>query len=98
MDRGVWRATVHRVAQSQTRLKRLSTHAMQLLLLALVHILQHLLFLTFGLFRNKCYSIQMSFLKIPFLVFNFYLFSIAVIKYDLNNTLLLKCIKTCLII
>ena len=27
MDRGAWRATVHRVAKSQTRLKRLSTHA-----------------------------------------------------------------------
>ena len=27
MDRGAWRATVHRVTQSQTRLKRLSTHA-----------------------------------------------------------------------
>ena len=27
MDRGAWRATVHRVAKSQTRLKQLSTHA-----------------------------------------------------------------------
>ena len=27
VDRGAWRATVHRVAKSQTRLKRLSTHA-----------------------------------------------------------------------
>ena len=27
MDRGAWRATVHKVAKSQTRLKRLSTHA-----------------------------------------------------------------------
>ena len=27
MDRGAWRATVHGVTQSQTRLKRLSTHA-----------------------------------------------------------------------
>ena len=27
MDRGAWRATVHRVANSWTRLKRLSTHA-----------------------------------------------------------------------
>ena len=26
MDRGAWRATVCRVAQSQTRLKQLSTH------------------------------------------------------------------------
>ena len=26
MDRGAWRATVHKVAKSQTRLKRLSTH------------------------------------------------------------------------
>ena len=26
MDRGVWRATVHSVAQSLTRLKRLSMH------------------------------------------------------------------------
>ena len=26
MDRGAWRSTVHKVAQSQTRLKRLSTH------------------------------------------------------------------------
>ena len=25
MDRGAWQATVHRIAQSQTRLKRLST-------------------------------------------------------------------------
>ena len=30
MDRGAWRATVHRVAQSRTRWKRLSTHSMQL--------------------------------------------------------------------
>ena len=27
VDRGAWRAAVHRVAQSQTRLKRLSMHA-----------------------------------------------------------------------
>ena len=27
LDRGAWRATVHGVAKSQTRLKRLSTHA-----------------------------------------------------------------------
>ena len=27
MDRGAWRATVHRVAKSQKQLKRLSTHA-----------------------------------------------------------------------
>ena len=27
MDRGPWRAVVHRVVKSQTRLKRLSTHA-----------------------------------------------------------------------
>ena len=27
MDRGVWRATVHGVAQSRTQLKQLSTHA-----------------------------------------------------------------------
>ena len=27
LDRGAWRATVHRVTQSQTRLKRFSTHA-----------------------------------------------------------------------
>ena len=27
MDRGVWRATVHRVAKSQTQLKQLGTHA-----------------------------------------------------------------------
>ena len=27
MDRGAWRATVHSVAQSQTPLKRLGTHA-----------------------------------------------------------------------
>ena len=27
MDRGAWQATVHRVANSQTRLKLLSTHA-----------------------------------------------------------------------
>ena len=26
MDRGVWRATVHRVAKSWTQLKQLSTH------------------------------------------------------------------------
>ena len=26
MDRGTWRATLHSVIQSQTRLKRLSTH------------------------------------------------------------------------
>ena len=29
MDRGAFRATVHRVAQSWTQLKRLSTHSMQ---------------------------------------------------------------------
>ena len=27
MDRGAWQATIHRVAQSQTQLKQLSTHA-----------------------------------------------------------------------
>ena len=30
MDRGAWRATVHGVTKSQTRLKRLSTHAANL--------------------------------------------------------------------
>ena len=29
MDRGAWQATVHGVARSQTRLKRLSMHARQ---------------------------------------------------------------------
>ena len=28
MDRGAWRATVHRVAKSQTRLKQLSMHVL----------------------------------------------------------------------
>ena len=27
MDRGAWRATVHRVTKSQARLKQISTHA-----------------------------------------------------------------------
>jgi len=27
MDKGAWRATVHRVAKSRTRLKQISTHA-----------------------------------------------------------------------
>ena len=31
MDRGAWRATVHRVAYSQTQLKRLSRHTCSLL-------------------------------------------------------------------
>ena len=30
MHRGAWQATVHRVAKSQTQLKRLSTHAVKL--------------------------------------------------------------------
>ena len=30
MDRGVWQATVHRVANSWTQLKRLSTHRLDL--------------------------------------------------------------------
>ena len=30
MNRGAWQATVHRVAKSQTRLKRLSRHALSL--------------------------------------------------------------------
>ena len=30
MDRGAWQAAVHEVAQSQTRLKRLSTHGVEL--------------------------------------------------------------------
>ena len=29
MDRGAWQATVHGVAKSQTRLKRLSTHTLE---------------------------------------------------------------------
>ena len=29
MDRGAWKATVHRVTKSQTRLKGLSTHALK---------------------------------------------------------------------
>ena len=28
VDRGAWRATVHRVSKSRTQLKQLSTHAM----------------------------------------------------------------------
>ena len=32
MDRGAWQATVHRVAMSQTRLNRLSTHTSILLM------------------------------------------------------------------
>jgi len=35
MDRGAWRATVHGVAQSQTRLKDLSMHACKYMLLYL---------------------------------------------------------------
>ena len=34
MDREAWRAAVHRVTKSQTRLKRLSTHTTQILLIA----------------------------------------------------------------
>ena len=30
MDRGAWRATVHRVTKSQTRLKQLSMHTSKL--------------------------------------------------------------------
>ena len=30
MDRGAWGATVHRVAQNQTRVKQLNTHASML--------------------------------------------------------------------
>ena len=33
MDRGTWRATAHRVAKSQVRLKSLSTHAVIIKLL-----------------------------------------------------------------
>ena len=29
MDRGAWRATVHRVARSRTQLKQLGTHAVE---------------------------------------------------------------------
>ena len=32
MNRGAWPAIVHGVAKSQTRLKRLSTHALKLLI------------------------------------------------------------------
>ena len=35
MHRGAWRATIHQVTQSQTRLKQLSTHAPLLLLWSL---------------------------------------------------------------
>ena len=35
MDRGTWRATVHVIAKSQTRLKRLSMHACTHLVLCL---------------------------------------------------------------
>ena len=37
MDRGAWRATVHRMVKSWTQLKRLSTHASSLLLWILTH-------------------------------------------------------------
>ena len=37
MDRGPWRATVHRVAESQTQLKQLSVHAHVLLIKNLRH-------------------------------------------------------------
>ena len=37
MDRGAWQATVHRVTQSQTRLKQLSMHARDLDILILTH-------------------------------------------------------------
>ena len=36
MDRGVWRAMVHKVTKSATRLEHLSTHALLLLLLLLL--------------------------------------------------------------
>ena len=32
MDRGAWRATVHRAAKSQTQLKRLSMHVLHIFL------------------------------------------------------------------
>ena len=35
VDRGAWRATVHRASKSQTQLKQLSTHAPLLLLWSL---------------------------------------------------------------
>ena len=37
MDRGAWQPTVHGVAQSQTRLKQLGTHARDLDILTLTH-------------------------------------------------------------
>ena len=37
MDRGAWRATVHKVTQSWTRLKWLSTHTCTIQLLSMGH-------------------------------------------------------------
>ena len=39
MDRGAWQAAVHRVAQSQTGLKRLSMHALSKQLYSLIFLI-----------------------------------------------------------
>ena len=44
MDIGAWQATVHRVAQSQTQLKRLSTHACTAHLVCLLYLWKTTLF------------------------------------------------------
>ena len=50
VDRGAWRATVHRVAQSWTRLKQLSTHAHYIFLC--IFLIMNCIYFTFVENRN----------------------------------------------
>ena len=56
MDRGVWRATVHRVSKSQTWLKRLSMHACELYVYCWPFISANFEFLDLTNCRPKKYS------------------------------------------
>ena len=58
MDRGAWQATVHRVGQSQTRLKQLSTHAHDLDILILTHMHAYMWYVCMHMLAYDFFSLE----------------------------------------
>ena len=68
MDRGVWQATVHRVAKSQTRLKQLNTHKHTHTHTEYTQAHTYVLYNWFDIY-NKNYYPNVKSLKVPYKLF-----------------------------
>ena len=58
MDRGAWQPTVHGVAQSQTRLKQLGTHARDLDILTLTHMHAYMWYMCMHVLTCDFFSLE----------------------------------------